>query len=219
MMTNKNIVILAAGSFPTHAVPLGLLLDADFVVCCDSAYRSYYDFSPGQDTPFVVVGDGDSLSPEWQSRLGERFVKVEEQDYNDLHKAMVWAVSHFDVASSTFTILGAMGRREDHAIGNISYLADFVAGFHTDDIAIVDDYGRWTAFTGSRSFVSFPRQQVSIFTLTPHLPISASGLQYPLDNAVLTRWWNATLNSAVADSFSLRSDGWLIVFQSFEPKE
>ena len=36
----KHIVILAAGDFPTHEVPLRALREADFVVCCDSAYKA-----------------------------------------------------------------------------------------------------------------------------------------------------------------------------------
>lgn len=39
MEKTQHIVILAAGDFPTHPVPLRALREADFVVCCDSAYR------------------------------------------------------------------------------------------------------------------------------------------------------------------------------------
>ena len=39
--SKKNVVILAAGDFPTHPVPLRALREADFVVCCDSAYGQW----------------------------------------------------------------------------------------------------------------------------------------------------------------------------------
>ncbi len=38
-----NVVILAAGEFPTHPVPLRTLSEADFVVVCDSAYNQWVD--------------------------------------------------------------------------------------------------------------------------------------------------------------------------------
>lgn len=219
MAQRKHIVILAAGDFPSHPVPLHTLREADFVVCCDSAYSSLVAHHPLSLTDFVVIGDGDSLSASDKLALGNRWMQVDEQDYNDLHKAMAYATSQFTVHNSQFTILGATGRREDHTIGNISYLATFAEEYPNASIEMLTDYGRLCAFTGSRSFDSFPRQQVSIFSLTPQLPISGTGLQWPLDGFCAARWWQATLNSALGDSFSLHSDGWLVVFQTYDPKE
>ena len=44
MEERKHIVILAAGDFPSHPVPLRALHEADFVVCCDSAYERLRDY-------------------------------------------------------------------------------------------------------------------------------------------------------------------------------
>ena len=62
MEKTQHIVILAAGDFPTHPVPLRALREADFVVCCDSAYCQFSIFNSQFSIPFVVIGDGDSLS-------------------------------------------------------------------------------------------------------------------------------------------------------------
>lgn len=216
MEKRKHIVILAAGDFPTHEVPLRALREADFVVCCDSAYEQWSVCS--KEVPYVVVGDGDSLTESDRQQLGDRWLEVDEQDYNDLHKAMAYATSHFSLLTSRFSLLGATGRREDHTLGNISYLVTFAEEYPGADIEMLTDYGRMVAMTGSRRFVCFPRQQVSIFTMDPDKPFSAIGLKWPLENFHARRWWNASLNEAVGTEFSLRTDGWLVVFQTYEAK-
>ena len=236
--SKKNVVILAAGDFPTHPVPLRALREADAVVCCDSAYSKWKVESGKRKVkvPFMVVGDGDSLSEYDKKELGDRWLQVDEQDYNDLHKAMAWAMSgkwkvesgkimdasaSFPLSSFHFPliqILGATGRREDHTLGNISYLVTFAEEYPGADIEMLTDHGRFTAMTGHRTFASFPRQQVSIFAIDPDKPIYGDGLKWPLDGFRARLWWQATLNEALGTGFSLRTEGWLIVFQTFAPK-
>ncbi len=253
METRKHIVILAAGEFPKHPVPLRALREAHFVVCCDSAYASYIplsqplraDSSPkageqqdstfnsspdlgegdrsegvgeGYATPFVVIGDGDSLTEADKAALGDRWIHVAEQDYNDLHKAMDWATQKFSIFNFQFSILAATGRREDHTLGNISYLVTFAEEHPGADIEMLTDYGRFVAFRGSRTFATFPGQQLSIFAMDPSVPFSATNLRWPLDGFRARRWWQATLNEALADTVTMHSDGWLIVFQTYEAK-
>ena len=218
MEETKHIVILAAGDFPTHPVPLQALREADFVVCCDSAYGTVKDDRLGIGD-YVVVGDGDSLSEADKVALGSRWIEVGEQDYNDLHKAMEYATKQFTIHNSQFTVIGATGRREDHTIGNISYLITFADEHPGADIEMLTDYGRFVATTGRRTFASFPRQQVSIFTMTPDMPINAIGLKWPLDGFHARLWWQATLNEALGDSFTLDSEGRIIVFQTYDPKQ
>ena len=218
MEETKHIVILAAGDFPTHPVPLQALREADFVVCCDSAYGTVKDGRLGIGD-YVVVGDGDSLSEADKAALGNRWIEVGEQDYNDLHKAMEYATSKFSILNSQFSIVGATGRREDHTIGNISYLITFADEHPGADIEMLTDYGRFVATTGRRTFASFPRQQVSIFTMTPDIPINAIGLKWPIDGFYARLWWQATLNEALGDNFTLDSEGRIIVFQTYDPKQ
>ena len=214
----KHIVILAAGDYPTSPVPLQTLREADFVVCCDSAYGEWRKESGEWREDFVVIGDGDSLAPALKKELGDRWIQVGEQDYNDLHKAMAYATSRFSIPDSRFSILGATGRREDHTLGNISYLVTFAEEYPGVDVEMLTDHGRFRAMTGRRTFASFPRQQVSVFAMDPDQPLWSTGLKWPLDGFRARRWWQATLNEALADSFELRSEGWLVVFQTYGPK-
>lgn len=218
MEERKHIVILAAGDFPTHPVPLKALDEADFVVCCDSAYCQLVKARSILPADFVVIGDGDSLSKDDRLQLGGKYIQVDEQDYNDLHKAMAWATAKFTIHNSKFTILAACGKREDHTLGNISYLTTFAVEYPGIDLEMLTDYGCFTAFIGRRAFPSFPRQQVSIFSMTPEEPVSTVGLQWIIKNRCLRTWWEGTLNSALSDSFSVEG-GTLVVFQTYEPKE
>ena len=220
MEKRKHIVILAAGDFPTHAVPLAALREAHFVVCCDSAYRRWEKSCSawGTHTPFIVIGDGDSLPAEDKHALGAQYIQVDEQDYNDLHKAMSWATSSFGIQQSRFTILGATGRREDHTLGNLSYLATFADEYPGIDVELLTDHGRFCSFCGTRTFEAFPRQQVSILVFNPAVGISSQGLRWPLRNFHPTLWWQATLNEVLDHSFTLTADGPVLLFRTYDPK-
>ena len=226
---NMNIVLLAAGDFPMHNVPMKSLGDADLVVCCDSAYKQFSFFNYQLSIPFVVIGDGDSLSDADKQDLGDRWIHVAEQEYNDLHKAMQWVMEKGERRTENgerktengkqrVSILGATGKREDHTLGNIGYLVSFAEEYPDVEIEMLTDYGRFVALKGSRTFHSFPGQQVSVFSMDPECPIYSEGLRWPLDGLQARRWWQATLNEALASEFSLRSEGWLVVFQSHEGK-
>lgn len=222
MEKNQQIAILAAGDFPTHPVPLAALREADFVVCCDSAFldfRRHMGDRPSALTRgrFVVIGDGDSLPAAERASLGDRWIAVADQECNDLTKAMRYVVRHFDPGTTRCAIVGATGRREDHTLGNISLLAEYAEDYPALGLAMLTDQGVFTPVCGSRTLPSFARQQVSIFSLTPDVPVTVSGLEYPIRERPLRRWWEGTLNAALGEAFSV-SGGTLLVFQTHEAK-
>ena len=54
-------VILANGDYPTHPIPLQILANAPYIVCCDGGADAYINRG---NVPDVIIGDGDSLSEE-----------------------------------------------------------------------------------------------------------------------------------------------------------
>ena len=200
-------VILADGSFPVHDIPLGYLMNAEHIICCDGSAASLVlsDLEPE-----AIVGDLDSLDPGIAERFAGRLHKFTEQDTNDLTKAVRWCINK---RYKEIIILGATGKREDHTIGNISLLAEYVREIN---VIIVTDTGTFTPFLESCVVKSFPGQQVSIFSINPETKITSKGLKYPLKNLKLMNWWVATLNEAEGESFELSfSGGPLIVYQKF----
>ena len=135
---------------------------------------------------------------------------VKDQETNDLTKAFNFCCSQ---NRKNIVILGATGKREDHTLGNLSLLAEYSKQF--PDICCVTNYGVFRVVTESGSFPSHAGQQVSIIALTPGAVVSSENLKYPLNNLTLQHWWQATLNEALGESFSLAFSGntQLLLFQ------
>ena len=200
-------VIVADGTFPTHEIPLGYLRNAKRIVCCDGSTQSL--IIEGMQ-PDAIVGDLDSLSDELATLFADRLFLDENQDTNDLTKAVSWCS---EMGYKDIVIVGATGKREDHTLGNISLLAEYIK---TVNVIMVTDTGILQPLLESSSLSSFPGQQISIFSIDPATTVTSHGLRYPLDNTKITNWWFATLNEALGDSFSLDfKSGRLIVYLKF----
>jgi len=204
-LQSGRTVILAAGDFPSHPEPLAYWAAAERVVCCDGAASQAV--ARGVE-PVAVVGDGDSISPALRDHLGARWVCDPGQDDNDLAKAFRYCLTR---GWHRLAILGATGRREDHTLGNLSLLADFQA---EADVVLATDTGLFTAHAGPVELASCAGQQVSLFTFDPRVQIRARGLKYPLNGRGLSRWWQAALNEASGESFTLScTAGVVLVFR------
>jgi len=196
MQKEPHIVILAAGDFPRAKAPLAALRAADVRICCDSATEALVAFGLEPDR---IVGDLDSLSPVFQERYAAILTRISEQDDNDLTKAFHAALA---MKPRRITILGATGRREDHTLGNVSLLLDYVREASCP-VEILTDYGRFTAIFDSATLSAVPGQQISIFAFDNSLKIASSGLKYPTDAVRFDTLWKATLNEALSDAFTL----------------
>ena len=202
-----STVVLANGAFPRHAVPLAALRTAERIVCCDGAADK---LTAEGIEPSWIVGDLDSASETVRSRYRDKLVRICEQETNDLAKAFRFCVSH---GWDQLTILGATGLREDHALGNLSLLVDFA---REASVTLLTDTGYFSPVLSSARLASNAGQQVSIFSFDPATALSSEGLRYPLDGLCLNRWWQAALNEASGDSFSLTFEGGpMLVFQSY----
>ena len=153
----------------------------------------------------AVVGDGDSVPPQFRSRL----IRVTEQEDNDLTKATRHCLS---LGFRRILYLGATGKREDHTLGNVSLMVRYMRDFQLQPV-MVTDYGYFTPARGKTTFDSFPGQQVSIFNFG-FTHIQAEGLRYT--PYPYTEWWQGTLNEAAADTFTLDADGEYLVYRTFD---
>jgi thiamine pyrophosphokinase len=199
-------VIVADGTFPQHEIPLGYLKNAKRIICCDGSTQNL--LLAGYQ-PDAIVGDLDSLTDDLVNRFADRIFPDENQDTNDLTKAVSWCN---EMGYRDIVIIGATGKREDHTIGNISLLAEYIKNVN---IFMVTDTGFFKPLLKSSELSSFPGQQVSIFSIDPETEVTSSGLRYPLNKTKMTNWWCATLNESLGDSFSLVFDGRLIIYLKF----
>lgn len=202
-------VVLANGSYPTHAVPLSVLAHAGFLCCCDGAAVQAEAYGLHPD---AIVGDGDSLPPLLRERYAGILRLVGEQEDNDLTKATRFCISK---GFSNLDYVAATGGREDHTLGNIFLMARYLRDFGVRP-RLFTDHGVFTPVSGSVTVRSFPRQQVSLFNVGCSHMVS-EGLRWPA--SAWPELWQGTLNEVVGDSFTLHTDGVAILFQTYEAKE
>ena len=197
-------VILANGEYPTHPLPLRMLEEAKFVVCCDGAANEY--ISRGH-TPDVIIGDGDSLSPEYKELFAPIIHRIADQETNDQTKAVLFLQKK---GYRKIAIVGATGKREDHTLGNISLLMDYMQ--EGLQVRMITDYGVFIPSCDTQRFDAHPGQQVSIFNFGA-TGLQGEGLAYPLSD--FNNWWQGTLNEATGEEFCIHATGKYLVFINF----
>lgn len=198
-MKRGETVILAAGDFPQKGSEAWkLLAEARRVVCCDSAANLYHRAL--KKWPTVTVGDMDSAK-----RPGGIVVRIDEQDTNDLAKAVRYCEAQGWKAP---VILGATGKREDHTLGNVFRALD--AG-----LEVVTDCGRFIPVEGTQSFSVEKGASVSIFVADPKTKVSSKGLEWPLDDVVFKNLYCATLNRATGKRVTLTTSKRILVYLAF----
>jgi thiamine pyrophosphokinase len=208
---NRNAsvtVIVADGRFPEHLIPVGYLENAERIICCDGAAESLLNFGL---EPYAIIGDCDSIRQDILERLSDRIYIDSEQETNDLTKAVRWCKSN---GYTDIVILGATGNREDHTLGNISLLADYI---NDVNVIMVTDTGTFIPFLESCKIETFPGQQISVFSIDPETRVSSFGLKYVLSETRMTNWWVATLNEATGNTIELSfTGGPIILFMKFK---
>lgn len=199
-------VVLAAGDYPTRPKLRALLERSEHVVCCDSAAEAFMAHT--ERAPWRIVGDLDSLPAALREQYASIIVHEQEQETNDLSKAMRFVRSQ---GIEKVLILGATGRREDHTLGNISLLIDFMhQGF---DVEMHTDYGRFQPCSNHFEAELPLRSQVSIFSFGAR-GFRADGLRYPLHE--FTNWWEGTLNESTSPQVSIDAAGAFLVYMPYE---
>ena len=198
-------VIIANGRFPSHPVPLSQIEKADYIVCTDGAAN---DFITRGGIPDAIVGDCDSISDENRLRYAQILHPYSDQETNDLTKSVHFCVQN---GIKEIVIVGGTGYREDHTLGNISLLADYI---EIAEVVMYTNYGILTAMRGTVSFSGYRGQPVSLFPID-RAPITTHNLKYPLTGRVLTNWWQGTLNETTDDTFTIESIGRVVVFRAY----
>ncbi|MGM9705817.1 MAG: thiamine diphosphokinase [Prevotella sp.] len=203
-----DAVILCDGDFPRHLIPRGILARAAFLCCCDDAGRRAMDEGL---TPDVIVGDCDTMSPEFYDRHRSIICRMDEQDDNDQTKATRYCISR---GFKHIAYLGATGRREDHTLANISLLSRYMREMRLSPVMITD-HGCFVPASGHSAFATFARQQVSIFNVSC-TTLSGKGLRWqPYTYSAL---WQGTLNEATGDMVDLDGDGDYLVYLTHNAK-
>ena len=203
-----DAVILCDGDYPSHPIPLSILQQAPYLVCCDGAGMHHIQHG---GKPDAIVGDGDSLPQDFKQRYASILHQVSEQEDNDQTKATRFCMGQ---GFRRIAYLGSTGKREDHALGNISLLIRYMKVFHLD-VTMITDHGYFTPASGKQTFRSFARQQISIYNFGCQ-QLTSTGLKW--DVYAYQELWQGALNESVGDEFTLEGNGDYLLFRTFEPK-
>lgn len=204
MKMKIEAVVLANGDYPTNPLPLKILAEAPYVICCDGGADEYIRRG---HTPDVIIGDGDSLSEENRTKHADILHRISDQETNDQTKAVHYLMAQ---GKRRIAIVGATGKREDHTLGNLSLLIDYMrAG---GEVRTYTDYGIFIPCQGTRTFPCHPGQQISIINFNA-CKLHGKGLVYPLSD--FTNWWQGTLNECTGTEFTVEAEGEYLIMINY----
>ena len=194
-------VIVANGEFPSASVMHRWIDRAPLVISLDGAANRL--LQQGY-RPHLIIGDGDSIQPGLTERYGVEFLKVDEQETNDLSKAVRYLHRR---GCRRLMMLGITGRRDDHTLGNISLLVYYL---QMGMMAVaVTDWGTFVPCRGNALLKTTKGQQVSLFNFRA-TGFKSNDLVYPpYDTTML---WQGTLNEATSDRLSIQAEGDYLVY-------
>lgn len=206
MMQNKEVVILANGTFPESRHTKDILYNASFLVCCDGAANDLIDHN---FIPNIIIGDGDSIRPELKTRYKDRILINTDQETNDLTKAVAYVISK---GYQDVIILGGTGKREDHTIGNISLLMEYLS---VCNVKMITETGVFIPCANQFQFTGKIRQQLSIFNFGCST-MTAVGLAYPI--RAFGKWWEGTLNEVKEENVRIDGDSNFLIYITHDIK-
>ena len=204
LFTGKNsVVIVGNGEFPAHQIPLNHLKNSGTIICADGGADQLISYNL---TPNAIIGDMDSTKLRKDDFKGA-WISSPNQNRIDLQKTLDWCIAN---NLNDVTVLGTMGRREDHSLGNLHVLAEFSKKM---DIRFITNYAVIYSFKGKRTFSSLIGQQISIVAIEHVRSISTSGLKYELNNEQFPPACNGISNEAESDLFTIETSDpiWLFI--------
>lgn len=172
----RCVIVGGADIHNYHSIRENLRAD-DYVVFCDSGLKHLEQL---QAQPGLIVGDFDSHE---NPRLDvETIVLPCEKDDTDTVYAVKEAVKRgFD----DFLLIGVVGARLDHTLGNISIL------LYLDALGkkgcIIDDYSEMEIVSDKPAFIDDRYAYFSLLNLTGCAKgITIAGAKYPLNGGEIT---------------------------------
>lgn len=115
-----KILIISNGTIEDKSILVNAIDEADYIICADGGAKYFIDL----DTyPDIIVGDLDSIDEKTLSKMKRKNIKFykfpEKKDKTDTELAIDYAV---EIGGKEITLLGAIGTRLDHTLGNIMLL-------------------------------------------------------------------------------------------------
>ena len=176
---------------------------------------SLIQYSPKK--PDLIIGDLDSLSSKSKDTFLNQTLKIEDQNKNDLTKAVEFAISK---KAEKIILLGTSGGREDHAIANFSLYFEYAKKCANKiDLKIYTDHGKISVVKSGQKIKSFIGEKISFFTENSTVVLNCIDLKWPLVNKSFDSFWQGSLNESLSDELVVEfKNGVCLVFQNYTNK-
>ncbi len=178
----SRCVIVAAGEIHNYGSAISFLREDDYFIFCDGGLSHAESLGI---KPNLIVGDFDSCDSDVLSKYEEQceIIKLpREKDDTDTLYAVKLAVER---GYSDFLILGAMGGRFDHALGNISILL-YLEGLGKKAV-LIDDYSVMQIAGSKPLLIEDTCSYFSVLTVAGDVSgVTIKNAKYPLENASLS---------------------------------
>lgn len=173
----KRCVIIGGADIARYDTIRAYLGEDDFYICCDSGLRHREGLGIQPD---LIVGDFDSHE---NPHLDVETIRLPcEKDDTDTVFAVKEALSR---GYSDFLLLGVVGGRLDHTLGNVSLL--LMLDSHGMSGKIVDDYSEMEIVSGGPAYIDGSYAYFSLLNISGTARgITITGAKYPLENAEIT---------------------------------
>jgi thiamine pyrophosphokinase len=132
--------------------------------------------------PDEVIGDLDSIDPEARAWIGEeRIIHRPDQNRTDFEKALELAFDRPDV--DHLIVLGALGGRLDHTIGNLGVLAREHRG---PRLKLISETETVLATDTALDLEANPGETWSFWTFDSGTRVTLKGVRWPVEDTPLT---------------------------------
>lgn len=71
---------------------------------------------------------------------------------------------------------------------------------------MLTEHGVFNVFRGSVTLSSLPGMQVSVFARDPRAKLTFKGLKYPVNNRSFNWLWEGSLNEALGEEFTVKTE-------------
>ena len=202
-MKKDKIILILNGDLSNYKDIISFLDKYNIIICADGAVNKIINLGIEPD---YILGDLDSISNENLKKYYDKIVELKDQNYNDLHKTLLWCkeknIKYID-------IIGIDGKRIDHTIGNFSIILDCISFV---DITIYTEYGTIYTINKERTFKNCYKKNISLFNSMPENKITTNGLKYELNNANLKKFYTGTLNKAIENEIKIKTKDKILIY-------
>ena len=184
----KRCVIIGGADINNYALIREKLNKDDFFIFCDSGLKHLEKLCV---KPNLIVGDFDSY--ENPNLDIETIILPCEKDDTDTVYAVKEAVKRdFD----EFLLIGVIGARLDHTLGNVSIL--LYLDSINKNVYIIDDYSEMEIVSDKPVFISDEYAYFSLLNISGYAKgITITDAKYPLENAEITTEYQYAVSNEV----------------------